>query len=148
MGVLAAKRDWGRIPKAPDEYGRYRCSKCKEWKPTTEFNKAKNQTSGLSYACKVCMKVQVRKYNLPAKYGISIAQFAEKLLVQGGKCACCSVAFNMEGKKSERPCVNHNHVTNEVRDLLCGRCNMAAGHVKDRSIRAEQLAQYLRKWKC
>ena len=148
MGVLNAKRDWGRVPKTPDEQGRYRCSKCKEWKLPTAFNKSKNQTSGLSYACRVCMKAEVRKYNLPAKYGISAAQFAEKLLAQGGKCACCSVTFDIEGKIADRPCVDHNHLTNEVRDLLCSRCNLTAGHMGDSSLRAEQLMAYLKKWKC
>lgn len=94
------------------------------------------------------MRVSVRKYNLPAKYGITPAQYAEKLLAQGGKCACCGVAFSMDGKASERPCVDHNHTSGEIRDLLCGRCNLAAGNVKDSSLKAEQLAAYLKKWKC
>ena len=148
MGMLATKRDWGRIPKTTDEQGRYRCSKCREWKEPSEFSKNKQQISGLNYACKPCMKVQTRKYNLPAKYGISAAQFAEKLLAQGGKCACCDSSFNMEGKASQRACVDHNHTSGEVRDLLCGRCNLAAGNVNDSSLRAEQLAAYLKKWNC
>lgn len=148
MGVLNTKRDWGRVAKAPDEQGRYRCSKCREWKPPSAFSKNKNQISGLNYACKPCMSTSTRKYNLPAKYGITAAQFAEKLLAQGGKCACCGISFNMEGKHSERACVDHNHTTNEVRDLLCGRCNLAAGNVSDSSLRAERLAAYLKKWNC
>jgi hypothetical protein len=148
MGMLNTKRDWGRVPKATDEQGRYRCSKCREWKAPALFSKNKYQTTGLNYACKACMKVHVRKYNLPAKYGISPAKFAEMLLAQGGKCACCRAQFNMEGKISERPCVDHNHSSDEVRDLLCGRCNLAAGNVQDSSVRAEQLAAYLKKWNC
>ncbi len=148
MGLLTTKRDWGRVPKAPDALGRYRCSKCREWKHASEFNRNKQQLSGLSYACRLCMRVDVRKYNLPAKYGITPAIFAEMLLKQGGKCACCGVSFRMEGKASERPCVDHNHSTGGVRELLCGRCNLAAGNVSDSSARAEQLAAYLRKWAC
>ena len=146
--MLNTKRDWGRVAKSPDENGRFRCSKCREWKEPSAFSKNKNQLSGLNYACKPCMRVQTRKYNLPAKYGISAAQFAEKLLAQGGKCACCKNTFNMEGRASERPCVDHNHNTNEVRDLLCGRCNLAAGNVNDSSVRATQLVEYLQKWNC
>jgi hypothetical protein len=146
--MLNAKRDWGRVPKTQDAYGRYRCSKCKEWKASTEFCKNKTQLSGLNYACKACMKVQVREYNLPVKYGITSAQFAEKLLTQGGKCACCKVQFKFEGARNNRPCVDHNHVTKEVRDLLCGKCNLAAGNVADSSVKAEQLAVYLKKWNC
>lgn len=146
--MLSAKRDWGRVPKAADEQGRYRCSKCREWKAPDLFSKNKHQTTGLNYACKACMQVHVRKYNLPAKYGISPAKFAAMLLAQGGRCGCCNAQFNMEGKASERPCVDHNHASNEVRDLLCGRCNLAAGNVQDSSVRAEQLAAYLKKWNC
>lgn len=148
MGLLKQKRHWGGVPKAPDAQGRYRCSKCREWKPVSEFSKNKNQLSGLNYACKPCMRVETRKYNLPTKYGISAAKFAEMLLRQGGKCACCGGEFKMEGKASEKPCVDHNHTTNEVRDLLCGRCNLAAGNVLDSSVRAEQIAAYLKKWNC
>ena len=146
--MLNIKRDWGRVAKTADAQGRYRCSKCREWKDPSAFSKNKNQLSGLNYACKPCMRVEVRKYNLPAKYGITAAQFAEKLLAQGGKCACCKVTFVFDGIKSDRPCVDHNHKTNEVRDLLCGRCNLAAGNLGDSSVKAEQLAEYLKKWKC
>lgn len=146
--MLSTKRTWGRVPKVADEQGRYRCSKCYEWKAPNLFNKNKNQVSGLNYACKPCSKASVQKYNLPAKYGISSAQFAEKLLAQGGKCACCNVSFEFEGNRNTRPCVDHNHVTNQVRDLLCGKCNLAAGNVADSSFKAEQLATYLKKWKC
>jgi hypothetical protein len=146
--MLNTKRDWGRVPKVADGQGRYRCSKCREWKDTSAFSKNKNQVSGLNYACKSCMKAHVRKYNLPVKYNITVAQFAEKLLAQGGKCACCNLQFDMEGTRSVRPCVDHNHSSKEVRDLLCNRCNLAAGSVLDSSIRAEQLAAYLKKWNC
>jgi hypothetical protein len=148
MAMLNTKRDWGRVPKAADEQGRYRCSKCRDWKMPSEFNKNKHQLSGLNYACKACMRTEVQKYNLPTKYGITPAHFAKMLLAQGGKCACCGVQFKMEGTKTDRPCVDHNHTTNEVRDLLCGRCNLAAGNVQDSSARAEQLTVYLKKWKC
>jgi hypothetical protein len=142
------KRDWGRVAKQADEQGRYRCSRCREWKEPAQFNKNRNQKSGLHYMCRPCANVHVRKHNLPTKYGITAARFAEMLLGQGGKCACCDAQFNMEGKKTERPCVDHNHRTGEVRALLCGRCNLAAGNVLDSSARAIQLAKYLRAWNC
>ena len=142
------KRDWGRVAKTSDAEGRYRCSNCRDWKLPIEFNKNRQQKSGLNYSCRLCATMSVRKYNLPIKYGITTAKFAEMLLLQGGKCACCNDQFAMEGKKTNRPCVDHNHNTGEVRSLLCGRCNLAAGNVFDSSQRAEQLATYLRIWKC
>lgn len=142
------KRDWGRVAKEADVQGRYRCSKCRDWKPPEHFNKNSTQKSGLNYMCRPCANTNVRRYNLPTKYGISVATYAEMLLAQGGKCACCGLQFNMEGRKTDRPCVDHNHKTKEVRSLLCGRCNLAAGNVLDSSERAEKLAGYLKKWGC
>ena len=146
--AMQLKRDYGRVRKAPDEMGRYRCSKCRNWKNPSDFNKSKNQTSGLSYACRDCMKEQVRHYNIPSKYGISYDQFKQKFIDQNGKCACCGIEFKMNGKSSERACVDHNHKTQQIRDLLCGRCNLAAGNVLDSSYKASQLARYLQKWDC
>lgn len=142
------KRDWGRVPKTPDEGGNYRCSACRQWKTPEEFSRNKSQKSGLNYMCKSCSRERVRKYNLPVKYGITAAKFAEMLLSQGGKCACCGGAFVMEGAKNNRPCVDHNHKSGEVRSLLCGRCNLAAGNVLDSSEMAEKLAAYLKRWNC
>lgn len=142
------KRDWGRTPKASDPDGRFRCSKCREWKAPDQFNKSKSQTSGLNYQCRPCARVDVRKHSLPAKYGITAAKFSEMVLAQGCKCACCEKPFAMEGTKTDRPCVDHNHKTGEVRAILCGRCNLAAGNVQDSSELAARLSAYLKTWKC
>jgi hypothetical protein len=146
--AMQLKRDYGRVRKTPDELGRYRCSKCRTWKNSTDFNKNKFQTSGLNYACRDCMKIEIRKHNIPSKYGITISEFNDMFIKQYGKCACCNSDFKMNGKPSERACVDHNHKTNKVRDLLCGRCNLAAGNVQDSSFKARQLASYLEKWNC
>jgi Recombination endonuclease VII len=146
--AMQLKRDYGRIRKTPDELGRYRCSKCRNWKIPSDFNKSSNQTSGLSYACRECMKEQVRSYNIPTKYGITYNEFQQKFINQSGKCGCCNSELKMNGKGSERPCVDHNHKTKQVRDLLCGRCNLAAGNVQDSSLKAKELATYLEKWNC
>ncbi len=146
--MLGYVRDWGRLPKLPDEKGRFRCSKCRDWKEPSKFSRNKSQLTGLNYACKSCMRKDSRKYNLPAKYGITVERFAEMLLSQDGKCACCFKQFDVEGKSFDRPCVDHNHTSGQVRDLLCGRCNLAAGNVLDSSKFADNLSAYLRKWNC
>jgi hypothetical protein len=148
MAMLTNKRDWGRVAKTPDADGKYRCSKCKEWKLPAAFNKNKNQKSGLSYACRECMRVATRKWNLPAKYNITAERFDEMLKSQDHKCACCGIAFDLTGTQHNKPHVDHNHTTDEVRELLCGNCNLAAGKVKDSSEIATKLAAYLKKWNC
>jgi len=142
------KQKWARLPKTPDAGGNYCCSGCKQWKSPTEFNKNKGQKSGLNYLCKPCARDKVREYNLPTKYGITISTYAAMLLAQDGKCACCGTQFVVDGKKTDRACVDHNHKTGEVRSLLCGRCNLAAGNVQDSSEMAKKLVVYLEQWKC
>ena len=136
-----------QIKKQCNSDGNYLCSKCNEWFPKEKFSKNKQQSSGLNYACKSCMKKHTRKYNLPSKYNITIEQYEQKLINQQGRCACCGIVFDTE-IPSKRACVDHNHSTMEVRDLLCGRCNLAAGNVLDSAKYAMQLAQYLLKWNC
>jgi hypothetical protein len=48
----------------------------------------------------------------------------------------------------QRAHIDHNHKTGQVRGLLCGLCNMAAGKVKDCSDIAQRLANYLKQWNC
>lgn len=132
--------------KLTNDLGQFQCSTCSEWKYPSEYNKNKQQKSGLSYDCRPCARERVRGYNLPKKYGITAAQFAEKVLAQGSKCACCGRQFKFEGIKADRPCVDHNHKTGEIRDILCGKCNLAAGNVNDSAELAQRLADYLKKW--
>jgi hypothetical protein len=146
--MIISKRDWGRIPKKPNESGCYKCSKCKNWKFPIEFSKNKKQTTGLNYACKECMAIHTRKWNLPAKYNLSVEKFNQMLIQQNNCCACCQNEFDLKGKQKNRPHVDHNHKTGEVRGLLCSLCNMAAGKVKDSSKIAQNLTDYLKQWNC
>lgn len=45
-----------------DDLGRKQCSKCKEWKETTEFWKYKRFKDGLACYCKSCKKVLDREW--------------------------------------------------------------------------------------
>lgn len=145
--MLNTKRDWGRVRKAPDQYGRFRCSMCREWKEPSAFNKNRNQSTGLNYACRQCTRPRTRAYNLAAKYSISASRYEEMMMAQDGKCACCGVGFD-SSVQMLRACVDHKHSDGTVRELLCGRCNLAAGNVLDSSERAQQVASYLKKWNC
>ena len=73
-----------------------------------------------------------RKY----KYGLSPERFQEKLSSQKGCCAVC-------GCFMEKPFVDHNHATKEVRDLLCGRCNVALGMVFENVVILQNMIAYI-----
>ena len=135
--------------KKPNQKGEWQCATCKEWKPPTSYNKNKKQKSGLHYACRECSKKHIRKYNLPAKYNITIEKYDSLLAEQLSKCAICNSSLvDGSDKYNERPVVDHNHSTGEVRQLLCSKCNLALGNMNDSSEYAYKLYQYLTKWNC
>jgi hypothetical protein len=78
------------------------------------------------------------------KYGLSHDQFLEKLKIQKKRCAICKRKFYTQ---CGAPCVDHDHDTNKVRDLLCQHCNRALGLFKEEIICFENAIQYLKKHK-
>ena len=74
------------------------------------------------------------------RYGLTPERFDVLLREQGHRCAIC---------RSERPSgrgtwhVDHDHVTREVRGLLCTRCNTGVGLFADNPARLAAAAEYL-----
>lgn len=81
-----------------------------------------------------------RDYNLRSHYGISIEQYKAMYEKQGGKCLTCGDAKPLRGRDSL--CVDHNHDTGKVRELLCARCNKALGCVRENPEALRALADY------
>jgi len=132
--------------KKPNTCGEWQCATCQEWKLPVEYNKNKQQKSGLHYSCKECSKKHVRKYNLPAKYGITSSKYDSMLVEQLFKCAICDKLLKDNGNYNERPVIDHDHNTKKVRQLLCHKCNLALGNINDDSKYAYKLYEYLKKW--
>lgn len=70
-------------------------------------------------------KLTNRKYILKKKYGITLDQYNEMLEKQGGLCANCG-----QTNEGRILCVDHNHKTGAVRELLCNICNWLEGTVE------------------
>jgi hypothetical protein len=70
-------------------------------------------------------KRQEREGHLRRKYGLTQNMYEALVLAQLGKCAVCGAneATNLH--------VDHDHRTNKVRGLLCGKCNKAIGLLND-----------------
>jgi hypothetical protein len=78
-----------------------------------------------------------RKDQLKHHYGISLEQYEALFKRQAGACAICR-------KKSTRVlCVDHCHITCEVRGLLCRNCNLGIGHFNDDTNRLRAALAYL-----
>ena len=61
----------------------------------------------------------------------------EKLLtLQNGKCAICSIETSVL-------CMDHNHISNKLRGLLCNRCNLAIGLMNEDTARLKEAIKYL-----
>ena len=88
-----------------------------------------------------------RKYHLKKCYGITIDEQEEMYRSQDGKCAICQRRFEdiTIGKNTLH--VDHDHITGEVRQLLCGPCNCAIGNLNEDILIVYRVLEYLKKWK-
>ena len=135
------------------------CNKCGEEKDLeTCFYKTgrltDNNPNNRHYTCKDCTKARVaaihaanpdraREAFMRRMYGITIAEYNSMLARQDTKCACCGTEH--AGGKHNVFCVDHNHVTNAVRELLCKDCNIVLGIIQDSPEHLMRLIQYLAK---
>jgi len=78
-----------------------------------------------------------RKGKLKFDYGMSIEEFDAMSVDQQGRCAICRQV------PDHRLHVDHDHVTGEIRRLLCRNCNLAIGYLKDSPDLARAAAEYL-----
>ena len=129
-----------------------KCYKCHQTKDISQFYGDKSRTSGRNYECKECTKARVKATRDPERsrdlyyrrnYGITLADFNRMVLAQGSKCACCGAS--KPGGKLKNWCVDHDHVTGTVRELLCTNCNLVLGFVKDSPEHLERLTEYVLK---
>lgn len=74
-----------------------------------------------------------------------MADFEQMWIEQDGKCAICKVGMELAAPKSSpvAACVDHDHVTGDIRSLLCWRCNNGLGCFSDDMIRMESALAYL-----
>jgi hypothetical protein len=87
-------------------------------------------------------KKPVRKYNLGVKYGLTPELYVEMLSRQDFKCAICGT--DKPSNKDIYFHVDHDHATNEIRGLLCLKCNMGLGYFNDNIKTLSNAIRYLR----
>ena len=104
-----------RMPReGPD--GTLRCTACEQYLPVDRFSTA---GAGRRNAyCKVCYSAYAHDRMLRKTYGIDAGQYEQLLQQQDGRCAIC-----LKRPRTRRLAVDHDHMTGEVRGLLCSRCN-------------------------
>ncbi len=100
--------------------------------------RACNSMHQSNYRADPYTKEQRAGYNLKFCYGITLEDKKGMLEFQRGLCAICSVTINMVSAN-----VDHDHVSNKVRGLLCGSCNRGLGLLKDSADILVKATQYL-----
>lgn len=73
---------------------------------------------------------RARHNSLRRYYGISLEYYNQILDAQGGVCLICGDPPRQRGRKFHLE-VDHDHVTGQVRGLLCNKCNTALGGMRD-----------------
>jgi hypothetical protein len=145
-----------------------RCNTCNIEQDQSQFYKDSSLPSGLKHKCKTCTrsynleiykstgskrKAQttawklrnpdyVKNNSLETKYGVTLETYKTMFEKQDGKCAICSKPQN-ENLKGRMLALDHNHANGQVRGLLCYKCNMAIGLLKDSKSNALKLVEYL-----
>lgn|SRR5574337_1184363 len=122
-----------------------KCSSCKIDKEESEFDRRSNRKRGYKSKCKKCSKEvavykakNIRDYHLKKKYGISLEEYEILYSSQKGECAICSEGFPLLY-------VDHCHVENKIRGLLCMKCNTALGLFRDDISIMKKAIKYVRK---
>ncbi len=126
------------------------CNTCRVTRPVNEFNDDASQSDGKSKTCRSCASRKNKARKPPGshreivlkRHGLTLEDFERMSITQGGKCAICGTTT--PGGNGKHLAVDHDHITGEVRALLCGHCNQGLGHFKDNPNRLEAAARYLR----
>lgn len=113
------------------------CTRCHAEKPaTSEFfplhNKKRN---GLDSWCREC-RATYRNSNCRGKFRAVISdEKLHEIKTTVTECVICG--------SNEPLVVDHDHLTGQVRGMLCNHCNRGLGHFRDDPMLLEFAAQYL-----
>lgn len=69
-----------------------------------------------------------RNNRLKSEYGITVEDY-DKLFKEQNE--CCAICSTPQSELRRRLSVDHCHVTNKIRGLLCDSCNNGLGRFKD-----------------
>ena len=130
-----------------------KCEQCKKEFETLSIKVRKGGEKFCSIECYKTYRNNNRKnrdekfdhimYQKKYKYGLDKTQYLLMVESQKNRCCICDTEFTNENKYSG-PCVDHCHIKNEVRGLLCQDCNKGLGSFKDNIIHLYKAIEYLK----
>jgi len=87
------------------------------------------------------LKEYMRAMYLKHSYGLSLDEYVAMVKASKGKCAICLKDFS----STKDMHVDHDHINNKVRGLICADCNHALGYAHDSIEVLEACIAYLKK---
>jgi hypothetical protein len=130
------------------------CTKCGIEKTLDLFSIQKRKDRPTDYyksQCKPCHSMAVsltqkknpdawRNTHYKRSYNIDLSEYNRMFESQEGKCMIC---LRHRTELTHNLKVDHDHVTRNVRGLLCSECNLALGLLKDSTERLTRAVTYL-----
>ncbi len=156
------QRDFWGEEKQP----RKRCGCCKGFFPLDDFSivRQRGKAPRRHACCKRCKRARAaawskkhpvrhgrncRKEKLKQNYGLTLAAYQALFDAQGGLCAICGrlekARKSLDNKNPALLCVDHDHATGQVRQLLCRCCNVGLGKFDDNPEFMRRAAAYVEK---
>jgi len=136
------------------------CRVCKIERPISDFYKCYQTKDGYASLCKSCQKVEIQKRNKFTAFQVGSLIITWGMLKQRvsifkltyeqvrryfeetkGVCPICQNEF----KNPRDMVIDHSHITNEIRGILCFHCNLVLGHAKESPQTLRAAANYLEK---
>ena len=114
--------------------------------PTRDKVKASAQYKAWYTKNKEAKRAYDNEWQLMYRYGITRDNYITMFKEQQGVCAICGDPETQVDKRSgsvRSLAVDHCHITNKVRGLLCTHCNHALGKLKDSTILLQRAIDYL-----
>lgn len=117
------------------------CPNCARTLPIGEFHKNRARHDGHQHHCRSCQAKRDRDWkeiDLKRKFDMGSDDYQSLFETQGGRCAICG-----EIPDGTSLAVDHDHLTNKVRGLLCFNCNTGLGQFGDSREILLEAAAYL-----
>jgi hypothetical protein len=148
--------------------GQKHCHKCDTWRGLDQFHARTKNWDGLHGQCKPCMSAsaalryvgdrerlltlgrEYRRLNnqkrrdaqVQSDFGLSPEAYKSLREKHGNTCSLCGEEYT-----KKRLHVDHDHVTGVVRGLLCFRCNIGLGYLRDSPELLRAAADYVERHK-
>ena len=139
-GILIDDTDEETLRRAIESFNKVKWDKEKIQNQARKFSKErfKKEIKKFPYD-----KEKSRESRLKTFFGLSVEEYNKMLHSQNYSCSICRVpAKNF----TQSLAVDHNHDTNQIRGLLCTRCNVLLGYAHESTELLQSAIDYLIYW--